>query len=194
MTTDQEIFVVMDGLDDRFMAAFANYPDKKFVMVTGKCETPGLDDQALAVLVATTSHIITGYVDAGAEYEHPGEDYEPVDEDDDPDDGDYLDEVIDGTEEERFRKLLAVLEKGMVWSWLIVHDADEYTEDWWIKQGFTSVAPPEGIDPDKAVLVLSRGNLPASPYDILRRERLSWDKDKHRNPEHPPRHPSPRDN
>lgn len=57
------VFETFDGLDDRFMAAFSNYPDGEDVLVVVAYDGIGSHAEPSAALVRRRGGIITGYVD-----------------------------------------------------------------------------------------------------------------------------------
>src|SRR5215212_988568 len=78
------VYITFDGLDDRYYAAFENYPDTEKLVVVGWATTGEVDGDPIAVLIATAGHIITGYVDTYFDHEIDPDDYIPIDQDDDP--------------------------------------------------------------------------------------------------------------
>src|SRR6185436_9420301 len=65
----QIVYVTFDGMDDRYYAAFENYPDAEKLVVVGWATTGEVAGEPIAVLIATAGHIITGYVDTYFELE-----------------------------------------------------------------------------------------------------------------------------
>jgi hypothetical protein len=70
------LFWALDGIDTRFIAAFANYPDTLQYVVAAWATTGGseVNGQPMAALIATFGHIITGYIDTYFEHKIGGAD------------------------------------------------------------------------------------------------------------------------
>src|SRR5947208_1066365 len=74
MDVPEYLFWAIDSLDDRYWAAFVNYPKTEKIVVAAWGTTGEVKGEPLAVLVATTDHIITGYVDTDFDAELDPED------------------------------------------------------------------------------------------------------------------------
>jgi hypothetical protein len=167
----QIVFVTFDSLDDRYYAAFENYPDAEKLVVVGWATTGEVDGEPMAVLIATPGPIITGYVDTYFDSEIDPANFIPIDEDDDPTQIEPI--AHDEPPPERRRAaLLARLRKVSRTKWLLVHDADEIAG--WTEHGFRVVEPPSDVPTDEAVLVLAWGELPEDADALLRARGLAW--------------------
>jgi hypothetical protein len=173
------VYVTFDGMDDRYFAAFDNYPDAEKLVVVGWATTGEVDGDPIAVLIATAGHIITGYVDTYFDHEIDPADFIPIDEDDDPTQIAPIDHD-EPPPERRRAALLARLRKVSKATWLLVHDADEV--EGWTEHGFRVVEPPPDVPADEALLVLAWGELPEDPYALLEARGLSWHLGRHRYP------------
>lgn len=168
------LFVTFDGLDDRYVAAFYNYPNTVKHVVAAWGTTGEVDGEPLAVLIATADHIITGYIDT-----YFDSDRAPADMIDDREPEPY--DPIDHDEPNATRRraaLLARLRQVNKATWLLIHDADEI--DGWTKHGFRGVEPPLDVPADEAVVVLAWGDLPEDAEALLRARGLSWRRQAHR--------------
>jgi hypothetical protein len=171
----EALYVTFDGLDDRYLAAFENYPDSVKYVVAAWATTGELAGEPIAVLVATAGHIITGFVDTYIDYGPDpdeyladyGELYEPIDH-------------HEPNDVKRRRALLARLRAVSPTEWLVIHDADEGEVENWRPHGFVEVDPPPDIPADEAVKVLVWGKLPEDIYTLLRARGLFWHRDTHR--------------
>jgi hypothetical protein len=169
------VYLMFDSLDDRYLAAFENYPGTIKLVIVAWGTTGEVEGEPLAVLIATQDNIITGYVDTYFDDKEDeeelradglleeGEEFVPI-EHDEPDDV------------KRRAALLARLRRVTKAPWLLVHDADEV--DGWTEQGFVAVEPPSDVA--EAVQVLAWGKLPADASTLLRVRGLAWDRDRHR--------------
>jgi hypothetical protein len=159
----QVVHVTFDGMDDRYLAAFDNYPDAEKLVLVGWGTTGDVAGEPITVLVATAGHIITGYVDDYFDIEteqDPGEpDADPIEHHEPP-------------PKKRLAALLARLRKVSKTTWLLVHDADDI--DTWIEQGFRQLEPPPDVPPDKAAMILAWGDLPEDAHALLHARGLSW--------------------
>lgn len=175
----QIVHVAFDWLDDRYFAAFGNYPDTQKLVVVGWATTGEVDGEPMTVLVATPGHIITGYVDTYFDSEIDPADFMPMDEDDT-----FADiEPIDHDEpppERRRAALLARLRKVSKATWLLIHDADEI--EGWTEHGFRVVEPPPDVPANQALVVLAWGELPEDAAALLQARGLSWHFGRHRYP------------
>jgi hypothetical protein len=183
MDVPEKVFWTFDGLDDRYIAAFENYPDAVKIVVVAWGTTGEVDGEPLAVLVATAGHIITGFVDSDFDAEIDPEEYladfgEPLEP------GDLI-EHNEPDPTKRARALLARLRAVRPTDWLLVHDADFV--DSWVMLGFKVVPPPADVPSDDAVNVLVWGTPPEDVYAVFRARKLSWDRNVHRGfrPEEP---------
>jgi hypothetical protein len=172
----QVAHVTFDGMDDRYYAAFENYPDTEKLVIVGWGTTGEVAGEPLVALVATVGHIITGYIDDYFDVEVEPElwmleeddiDLDPIEHD-------------EPSPARRMAGLLARLRKVSPTQWLLVHDADWV--DGWVEQGFRVVAPPPDIPADEALLVLAWGELPEDVYALMRARGLSWHLGRHRYP------------
>jgi hypothetical protein len=165
------IHLTFDGMDDRYFAAFDNYPESIKYVVIAWGTTGEVAGEPLAVLIATAGHIITGYVDTYFDADMDPQDFMPLDADDGP----MAIEPIDHDEPPARRRraaLLARLRQVSKATWLLIHDADEI--DSWTEQGFRVVEPPLDVPTDAAVTVLAWGELPEDATALLRARGLSW--------------------
>src|SRR6266496_613736 len=112
------LFAELDGHDDRYLAAFQNYPDSIKFVVVAWATTGEVKGEVISTLVATAGHIITGYIDTYFDMEDPeqgrideNDDCSPVDHD-------------EPNPTRRLAALLARLRKISRATWLLVHDAD----------------------------------------------------------------------
>jgi hypothetical protein len=167
------LFWAMDGEDDRFIAAFNNYPDTLKYVIAAWGTTGEVNGEPIAALVATFGHIITGYVDLLVSEDMP------IDPDEWPDDDPPLPlEHNEPNVTRRLAALLSRLRKVSHAKWLLVLDAD-WVESW-TAQGFRVIDPPADVPPDEAVLVLAWGKLPEDVYELLAARGLSWYLEEHR--------------
>jgi hypothetical protein len=170
----QLVYLTFDGMDDRYLAAFDNYPDTTKYVVTAWGTTGEVDGEPIAVLVATAGHIITGFVDTYFDSEVAPEAWMLGDDDEDSD-------PIDHDEPPPARRraaLLARLRQVSKATWLLVHDADAI--EGWLPHGFRVVEPPADVPTDEAATVLAWGELPEDAEALLRARGLSWRRQTHR--------------
>jgi len=166
------LFAELDGHDDRYLAAFQNYPDSIKFVVVAWATTGEVKGEVISTLIATACHIITGFIDTYFDTEiledgrtDENDDCSPVDHD-------------EPNSTKRLAALLARLRAISPTDWLLVHDADEV--DNWIEQGFVVVDPPAAIPADEAVQVLAWGTLPEDAQALLHARGLSWRRATHR--------------
>jgi len=170
----EKVYVTFDGLDDRYQAAFENYPDSVKYVIVAWATTGEVAGEPIAVLVATAGHIITGFIDTYFEYDVDPDDWADNDEPFEPIDHDEPNDF------KRRRALLARLRTVSPTDWLIIHDADEGEVGNWLPHGFAVVDPPPDVPADEAVKVLVWGKPPEDIYALLRARGLSWHRDTHR--------------
>ncbi len=167
------LFAELDSLDDRFLAAFYNYPESEKLVIAAWATTGEIKGEVLAALVATTGHIITGYVDTYI-------DEDVVDEDVVADENEEIVPIEhdEPNHTQRRRALLARLRQVSKATWLLIHDADEV--EGWTEQGFRVIDPPPDVPENQAVRVLAWGSLPEDVYALMRTRGLSWHGGTHR--------------
>lgn len=164
----ERLFSALDMLDDRFLAAFENYPSTEKLVVAGWATTGEIAGEPIGALVATLGHIITGYVDNLPRKTPNDDEFGPPLEHDEP------------TPQRMRAALLARLRNVSNATWLLIHDADEISG--WRRHGFRLVKPPTNLPADKALLVLAWGELPEEPAALLQARGLSWHLEQHRYP------------
>lgn len=162
----------LDGLDDRFLAAFENYPDSVKFVVVAWATTGEVNGEVMSALIATTGHIITGFIDTY--FDMVDLEQGRIDEDDDCSPVEH----DEPNPTKRLAALLARLRAVSPTDWLLVHDADFV--DNWIEQGFVVIEPPAEIPTDEAVKVLTWGTLPENVHALLHARGLSWRRTTHR--------------
>jgi hypothetical protein len=68
------LYVEFDGIDDRCIAAFNKYAEPEMLVVAAWATTGEVAGDPMAALVATKSHIITGYIDTYFDVEPESDD------------------------------------------------------------------------------------------------------------------------